>query len=309
MSLTRRALLASLIPTSVAAAACADDPNFVRIMAMTGGAARDGGPPTLILPRAPVAQGGTFLAALTGSGITSATVEFGGRRTPAVNEAPYWLAIVGCGQLIGAVEQVRTGMQTLRMHYEQRGITGVQILEGAIIVTATEFPVEAITLAPGVASLLDPTLIEQETAILRETYGAVTPVRLWDGFFQRPSPAAITDVYGSRRSFNGGPASGSHSGVDFGAAAGAPALAAAAGQVALAKPLPVRGNAVILNHGAGIFSGYCHLSAFAVEAGQDVRAGERIGAVGATGLASGAHLHWEVVAGGMHLDGLRWLQQ
>jgi hypothetical protein len=307
MNLTRRALLAGLIPTSVALVACADDPNLVRIPATAGGPTREGEPPALVLPRAPVAQGGTFLAALTGSDITSATVEFGGRRTAAVNEGAYWLAIVGCGQLVGSVEQVRPGTHTVRMRYERRGVTGVQLLDGAVTVSATEFPVEAIMLEPGVASLLDPALIEQENAVLKEMYGAVTPVRLWDGFFQRPSPAAITDVYGSRRSFNGGPASGSHSGVDFGAAAGAPALAAATGRVALAKPLPVRGNTVILDHGAGVFTGYCHLSAFALEPGQDVRVGDRIGSVGATGLASGAHLHWEVVAGGMHLDGLRWL--
>ena len=68
MTYTRRALLAGLMPTALLAAACVDDPNFVRITAMSGPLARDRNPPTLILPRAPVGQGGTFLAALSGEG-------------------------------------------------------------------------------------------------------------------------------------------------------------------------------------------------------------------------------------------------
>jgi murein DD-endopeptidase MepM/ murein hydrolase activator NlpD len=254
-----------------------------------------------------VAQGGVFLAGLSGAGVTSAVVEFAGRQVRAVAEADTWLAIVPTGQVIGETEQLPSGRYPLRLRYEQTGRSGPNDLTGTVTVSPTDFPVEAITLEPGVASLLDPDLVDQELVVIREVYATFTPRRLWDGFFVRPNPAGLTDVYGSRRSYNGGPATGSHSGVDFGAFTGQPALAAARGRVVLARPLPVRGNMVILDHGAGVLTGYCHLSAFAVDVGQEVAAGQRIGSVGATGLVTGPHLHWEVVAGGRQVDGLRWL--
>ena len=265
-------------------------------------------PPALSLPAAPIPQGGVFLAGLSGAGVTSAWVEFGGRWVGAVAEGDTWLAIVPTGQGVGDTVQLPAGRHPLRLRYEQTGRPGVQDLTGTVMVSATAFPVEALTFTPGVSALLDPDLTEQEAVVLREVYGTFSPRRLWDGFFTRPSPARLTDVYGSLRSYNGGPATGSHSGVDFGAFAGQPVVAAARGRVVLARPLPVRGNMVILDHGAGVLTGYSHLSRFGVEVGQEVGAGGYVGAVGATGLITGPHLHWEVVAGGRHVDGLRWLQ-
>jgi murein DD-endopeptidase MepM/ murein hydrolase activator NlpD len=64
---------------------------------------------------------------------------------------------------------------------------------------------------------------------------------------------------------------------------------------------------VVLDHGAGVFTGYCHLSAYAVRADEEVPAGQVIAAVGSSGLATGPHLHWEVVVGGYHVNGLLWL--
>ena len=323
MTISRRSFLLRLLPAApvVALAACDDAPGPVRITATdmpvpTGGPPAAGAavprrgpqPPSLVLPRDPVPQGGMFVVVLTGDSIASAVVEFAGRQVPMVLDAGLRVAFVGTGQPVGSVEQLPPGSYPLAANYEIHGGGLPRTLEGQVTVTPTEFPIEGITFTPQVAALLDPALIEQETALLKATYAAVTPERLWDGFFVRPSPAAISDVYGSRRSYNGGPPTGSHSGVDFGAARGAPVIAAASGRVVLAQQLPLRGNLVILDHGAGVFTGYAHLSAFAVEAGQEVRAGELVGAVGATGLVTGPHLHWDVVVGGMQVDGLRWLQ-
>src|SRR5205823_12065814 len=100
---------------------------------------------------------------------------------------------------------------------------------------------------------------------------------------------------------------GSHSGVDFGAAPGSPATAAAHGRVLLTRRMVQHGNMVSIDHGAGVFTGYCHLSAFAVSEGDEVQAGDLVGYTGATGLVTGPHLHWDVLVGGIHVDGLRWL--
>jgi murein DD-endopeptidase MepM/ murein hydrolase activator NlpD len=264
-------------------------------------------PPTLHLLSPTVAQGGTFLVIVTGDGILSATVGFRDWEHPMVPEGNAFLAVVPAGQPVGAIAQPAPGAYRVTVRLALGGAEQSGIVEETIRVLPTDFPVEYLTFEPGVATLLDPALTVQETAILRDAYGVNSGPRLWDGFFSRPSPAPVSDVYGSRRSYQGGPVTGSHSGVDFGAAAGSPVAAAATGRVALARALPVRGNTVILDHGAGVFTGYCHLSEIWVAPGQTVRAGAPIAAVGATGLVTGAHLHWEVVAGGQHVDGLRWL--
>ncbi len=263
-------------------------------------------PPALILPRAPVPQGGSFLVIVEGAGISAVSVTFAGRTYPAAPDGGGWLAVIGVGQRVGLTEQHPPGaypvQATISLNDGQ-----TLVLDGAVTVTAVDFPVEAIALDPSTTALLDPALTERELAVLRPLLAEFTPQRRWDGFFLRPTAGPITDVFGSRRSFNGGPATGSHSGVDFGAEAGTPVVAAASGRVVFAGPLPVRGNAVYIDHGLGVFTGYDHLSRIAVQPGQEVRAGEPIGAVGATGLVTGPHLHWEVAVGGYFVNGLLWL--
>lgn len=263
-------------------------------------------PPRLALPEAPVPQGGSFAAIISGDDINDAVVFFAGRSYQAVADGGGWLALIGVGQRVGLTDQHPAGGYPVQASLSLTDGT-TRSLSGSVTVTATRFPVESIVLGPSESALLDPGLIQREITALREIYGGFTPQRRWDGFFARPAGGELTDVFGSRRSYNGGPATGSHSGVDFGANAGAPVVAAATGRVEHAGPLPVRGNGVIIDHGAGVFTGYFHLSAFAVRAGEDVSAGARIGSVGSTGLATGPHLHWEVVIGGYHVNGLLWL--
>lgn len=263
-------------------------------------------PPALILPRSPVPQGGSFFVVVEGAEISAVTVTFAGRTYAAARDGGGWLAVIGVGQRVGLTEQQAPGVYPVQATVSlDDGET--LTLGGEVTVVAADFPVEAIALDPSTAALLDPVLTERELAVLRPVLDAFTPQRRWDGFFVRPATGPITDVFGSRRSFNGGPATGSHSGVDFGAEAGTPVVAAADGRVVFAGPLPVRGNAVYIDHGLGVFTGYDHLSRILVQPGQEVRAGEPIGAVGATGLVTGPHLHWEVAVGGYFVNGLLWL--
>jgi murein DD-endopeptidase MepM/ murein hydrolase activator NlpD len=321
MTLSRRALLRSLVPagSALALAACVEEDAVHFSIAEPGEGpeplldqtaappARAQEPPAIRLLSRTVAQGGTFLVGLTGDGIASAEVEFRDWVYPTAWEGGAFLAVVPAGQVVGSTAQPSPGTYPLGVRFELEGDPTPRTLQSTIAITPTNFPVEYLTFDPQTATLLDPALTEQEVAILGDAYGTFRPPRMWDGFFVRPSRASISDVYGSRRSYQGGPVTGSHSGVDFGAAAGQPVAAAAHGRVAMARRVPVRGNMIILDHGLGVFTGYCHLSEIWVAPGQAVRAGEQIGAVGATGLVTGAHLHWEVVAGGQHVDGLRWL--
>jgi murein DD-endopeptidase MepM/ murein hydrolase activator NlpD len=107
--------------------------------------------------------------------------------------------------------------------------------------------------------------------------------------------------FGKRRVFNGQPRS-PHSGEDYRATTGTPVLAAAPGVVALAEEHFFGGNSVFIDHGDGLFTMYLHLSEILVKPGQEVRAGDRVGLAGATGRASGPHLHFGVRWRGARID-------
>jgi murein DD-endopeptidase MepM/ murein hydrolase activator NlpD len=163
----------------------------------------------------------------------------------------------------------------------------------ALEVVAGKFPVQKLKVAPAYveppASELD--RIREEKEKVGRVWGSGDPRRMWDGPFTLPVDAPARDNFGSRRVFNGKPRS-SHEGADLAAPAGAPVTAPGPGRVALADELYFSGGTVILDHGAGLFTMYFHLSRIDVKAGDAVAAGKQIGAVGATGRATGPHLHW-----------------
>jgi murein DD-endopeptidase MepM/ murein hydrolase activator NlpD len=133
---------------------------------------------------------------------------------------------------------------------------------------------------------------EAETKRLREIYDRVTPERLWDGPFRVPLDGEIKGSnFGKRRVLNGHPGS-PHGGVDFPAPTGTPVHAAQKGRVVLAEELFFSGNTVIVDHGFGIYTFYCHFSEIDAKVGDEVVAGTVLGKVGATGRVTGPHLHW-----------------
>jgi murein DD-endopeptidase MepM/ murein hydrolase activator NlpD len=133
---------------------------------------------------------------------------------------------------------------------------------------------------------------EAETKRLREIYDRVTPERLWDGPFRVPLDGEFKGSnFGKRRVLNGHPGS-PHGGVDFPAPTGTPVHAAQKGRVVLAEELFFSGNTVIVDHGLGIYTFYCHFSEIDAKVGDEVVAGTVLGKVGATGRVTGPHLHW-----------------
>jgi len=176
-------------------------------------------------------------------------------------------------------------------------------------VTTFNFPTENIVIPPDRVSLLTPAITEAESKRLDGVFALVTPEPLWSGSFAMPVQANTSSAFGTRRSYNSGPLGSGHGGWDLDAAAGTPVLAPARGRVVLAEALQVRGNAVIVDHGLGVYSAYYHLSEIRVRVGQIVAAGEVIGKVGNTGLSTGPHLHWEMRVGGVAVEPAEWVQR
>ncbi len=171
------------------------------------------------------------------------------------------------------------------------------------------YQTENIDLPPESASLFDNKLITAEEQRLQGIFTVITPEKLWDGPFRRPLDTEITSDFGTRRSYNGGPVTSYHEGTDFHGQVGTPIHAPAAGRVVLAEKLTVRGNTVLIDHGLGVYSGLFHMSQIKVQVGQMVKPGDVVGLVGATGLVTGPHLHWDLRLVGLNVDPLEWTQR
>lgn len=165
---------------------------------------------------------------------------------------------------------------------------------------------------------IDPASTEPELQKLIEITTPATPTKLWAGDFISPAIAYaestyFTSRYGNRRTYIGQgtelQVQGFHTGLDFGGGDGLAITAPAAGRVVFAGPWTVRGNAIVIDHGWGVYSGFWHQSAIQVQVGDMVEQNQVIGLVGGTGRVTGAHLHWELWVNGIQVDPLDWLIQ
>ena len=143
--------------------------------------------------------------------------------------------------------------------------------------------------------------IQKESRVQKSLYESHSPPLALDNGFIAPLKGTITSLFGHRRFFNGQPRS-PHSGLDIAANSGTPIIAPALGSVVLAEELYFNGNTVFIDHGQGLISMYCHMSEILVLEGKHVEQGTPIGLVGATGRATGPHLHWSVSLNGYRVD-------
>ena len=143
--------------------------------------------------------------------------------------------------------------------------------------------------------------IEEDKKTKEEAFKTVTPEREWQGSFTRPVEAEISDVFGVERVFNGTVQS-THQGLDFRVGTGTEVAAVNRGKIILARPLFFEGNCVVIDHGQGLLTLYLHLSKFLVREGDTVEKGQAIALSGATGRATGPHLHLAVRWQGVYLN-------
>jgi murein DD-endopeptidase MepM/ murein hydrolase activator NlpD len=177
-----------------------------------------------------------------------------------------------------------------------------------VTIAPGSYSMERLSVAP---AFTDPPSPELQARMDRESEralavarGAHDSQRMWTpGAVQRPRSTRITSGFGNGREFNGQVES-RHMGTDFAGAVGEAVLAPADGVVRIVDQFYLGGNVIYIDHGGGLSSAYLHLSATSVAEGDRVKAGQRIGSVGATGRVTGPHLHWIVRYGGVTVDPL-----
>jgi len=185
-------------------------------------------------------------------------------------------------------------------------------LEGTVAVADGGYLKEKIVIAaPEKKKIFDPALEEKKMLEYRKVQSIITRRRdeqLWAGTFIMPAEGRTTSPFGTYRTFSTG-GEERHLGVDLANKEGTPVRAANRGEVMLAEELIVRGKAVVVDHGRGVFTIYNHLSATAVEPGEKVEKGQILGYMGSSGLATGSHLHWEMRVFKWVVDPLEWTQK
>lgn len=143
--------------------------------------------------------------------------------------------------------------------------------------------------------------IRRESSRQRALYLAFSDREPPQNGFLQPLEGRVSSLFGHRRFFNGQPRN-PHSGLDIAAPAGTEIRAPAAAKVTLVDHLYYNGKTIFLDHGQGLVTMYCHLSKPLVNEGETVKQGQVIGLVGATGRATGPHLHWSVSLNGYRVD-------
>ena len=219
-------------------------------------------------------------AMVMGNTHPAAVVEYAGR---SLRVTPYGTFVFGIGR-------DATGDVGLRIKQPATGW-----IEHRVAITPRDWPVEQINGVPP-ATVNPPKAIAER---IEREQARVVAVRTRDdartGFAQAftwPVQGRISGRFGNQRVYNGTPKS-PHSGMDIAVATGTPVKAPAHGVITFADPgLYLTGGTVVLDHGHGISSNFLHLSRIDAKVGDIVKQGDVIGAVGATGRATGPHLHW-----------------
>lgn len=204
--------------------------------------------------------------------------------------------------LAGASLETHPGTYTLALKATMASGREVSF-QRKVTVRSAKYPSIAVTVAKKFTEPSPEQLrqINQDQAVKQENFRSVDPEREWSGRFRPPVNAAISDVFGTRRTFNGKVQS-MHQGLDYAVPSGTPVSALNAGTVLLARPLYFEGNCVVLDHGQGLLTLYLHLSEFKVKEGERVERGQEIGLSGGTGRATGPHLHVAVRWQGIYLN-------
>lgn len=219
-----------------------------------------------------------------------------------LNEQP--VAIAPDGRFLLAFDRDAAAAARLTVRYQDGRVA---VRELAIAPRAWQIERVGVGLRPGAAPSAEWAARRAgELAQIKAARALDHPVQGWRQGFIWPVKGRISGRFGSQRIYNGVPGS-YHSGLDIATGtSGTPFVAPADGVVILAaqSPFSLEGRLLMIDHGMGLNSAFLHCSELAVKAGDVVRQGQYIGRIGATGRATGPHLHWSIKWRDSRLDPL-----
>ena len=233
------------------------------------------------LPHENAVPGGVKILHLDSAGTSLPYVDADGHRALVLQDDSTWVAVIGIPL------SAPLGMRQVIV----RGTNGRQVIE--FPVGNKRYASQSLKVAPRQVNLsaADLARVNEEKIRIDHALSHWTEPPPESLRLPQPVPGPRSSSFGSRRIFNG-EARNPHSGMDIAAPSGTPVLVPIAGTVVDTGEYFFNGNTVFVDHGRGLISMYCHLSAIDVKPGQRLAAGTRIGAVGTTGRATGPHLHW-----------------
>jgi murein DD-endopeptidase MepM/ murein hydrolase activator NlpD len=256
-------------------------------------------------------QGKTAVIRLRAKAGLNLQASFMDQTIPFVEEAPQEYVL-----LVGVHAMAQPGLYPFEIQLASAEPTLLAVSQ-MVNVGKVDYPYDKpLTVDP---ETIDPAVTEPENELWASYAQAFTPQKYWQGEFVFPSPLSKdyclttgdcwSSRFGNRRSYNGGTYDYFHTGLDIVGKEGVEIYAPADGVVVFAGLLTVRGNATMIDHGWGVYTGYYHQKEIYVQVGDRVQAGQLIGLVGSTGRSQGPHLHFEVWVNGVQVDPLDWLSQ
>jgi murein DD-endopeptidase MepM/ murein hydrolase activator NlpD len=236
---------------------------------------------TYLLPHESAVPGGVKILRLDVHSNSMPYVDVDGHRALVVQDGASWIAIIGIplsASLAPRQVIVHSGDARQEMQFS---------------IGDKQYASQSLKVAPGQVNLSKADLerVNQEKSIIEHAMSRWTDEQPESLHMPQPIPGVRSSSFGMRRIFNG-ESRNPHSGMDIAAPVGTPVRAPLAGTVIDTGDYFFNGNTVFVDHGRGMISMYCHLSAIEVTPGQRVAAGTTLGKVGMTGRVTGPHLHW-----------------